>query len=150
MSDDATREEIIRRRVRYVLPARGDGLAIGDFQAAVRQAYADRDTRGLSNEYWDTLRIVAEDSEGGEVVLFFDVEEPASSPKSPSRLASCEHADDHAFTVRAPGTIEGLEKWHKLTVEVHCCGRPPCQARLRSQIESLTGVKTVVEPYPTQ
>jgi hypothetical protein len=144
VSDDAQRQEITRRRIRYVLPAHGDGLAIGDFQAAVREAYADRERRGLSNECWDTLRIVAEDSDGGEVVLFFDVEEPATPAPDPVYVAPCLHESEHNVLVTWPPVDE--KAINSIRVSARCCVRPSCRTRLVRQIQDVVGFRPNMIP----
>lgn len=147
MSDHAQRQEIIRRRVRFVLPARGDGLMIGDFQAAVRQAYADRERRGLSNEYHDALRIVAEDSEGGELVLFFDVEEPAGAAgpdPDPIAVAPCLHTGEHDVVIAWPPL--NAEAVDTIRVSASCCSRQACRTRLMRQIGDIVGRRPNMTP----
>lgn len=147
MSDNAQREEIIRRRVRFVLPARDDGLMIGDLQAAIRQAYDDRERRGLSNEFHDALRVVAEDREGGELVLFFDTEEPAEQAgpdPDPIAVAPCLHTEEHDVLIAWPPPE--VMATDTIRVAARSCPRPPCRTRLVRQIADVVGRKPDVIP----
>jgi hypothetical protein len=144
VSDSAERQEITRRRVRFVLPARDDGLAIGDFQAAVRQAYDDRERRGLSNDYYDALRVIVEDSEGGEVVLFFDVEEPATPAPEPFAVMPCLHESEHDVLILWPP--ENEKSVNSIRVLARCCSREQCRTRLMRQISDIVGHRPKMVP----
>lgn len=144
MSDNAQREEIIRRRVRFVLPARGEGLMIGDLQAAIRQAFDDRERRGLSNEYHDALLVAVEDSNGGEIVLFFDVEEPATPAPESFAIMPCLHASEHNIIMMWPP--ENQEPVDSIRLSARCCSRPPCRTRLMRQIGDIVGRTPVMIP----
>jgi hypothetical protein len=144
VSDNAQRQEITRRRVRFVLPARGDGLMIGDLQAAIRQAYDDRERRGLSNEAYDALYVVAEDSEGGEIVLFFDVEEPAIPAPEPFAVMPCLHETDHDVLIAWPPVDELAGGSIRITAR--CCAREACRTRLMRQISDVVGHRPKMTP----
>lgn len=152
MTDLPKREEVVKRRVRFVVPAREPwGLPIKDLQLAIRHALDDRERRGLSNEYDDALRFVAEDGDGGEIVIFYDVEEPARQRAASSRrLAACPHVDEYTFTVQWPTTVGFLRSMeHTVKAMADCCHRDACQQMLAATIEEITGHRGVAEPYAT-
>jgi len=148
MSDDAQREEVIRRRVRFVIPAREPwGLTIKDLQRAIREALAHREARGLSNEYDDCLRVLVEDSDGGEIVFFYDVEEPApGAGPGPDPVSPCLHYEEHDVVIMWPPEDE--EATHTIRVSARCCSRQACRTRLWQQIGDIVGHTPVVIPLP--
>jgi hypothetical protein len=152
MTDLPQREEVIKRRVRFVVPAREPwGLPIKDLRLAIKHALDDRERRGLSNDFDDALRFVAEDGDGGEIVIFYDVEEPAKEQSAFAELPflnPCPHDDEHSVTICWPGRMEHLERDHRVRVVVHACGRIGCQKRIGRQIQDITGHVASVEEYP--
>lgn len=70
---DVYREEVVHRRIRFIVPcAEPWGATLKDVQLALHQAMQEREKRGLSNEYDDSLRFLCEDD---KLVVFFDVAE---------------------------------------------------------------------------
>lgn len=137
MTDAPVRQEFVKRRVRFVVPAREPwGLPVKELELAIIAAKADRERRGLRNDFDDCLRFMAEDSDGGEIVIFFDVEEAAAPAPEPLAIMPCLHVSEHNATIGWPGHAPDP---HSIRVEASCCGRESCRTRLTRQIADVVG-----------